>query len=557
MEIITLKNFTKSVSALQLKKSDKLIVRDVDELEPNSFVAYIDIDDESYDVSIKFSDKNEVIETSCECDLKSTLCIHKVAFLNYLSKKASKTNNITRKKKVSKFEEIISNIEISTLKNWVAELLSKNKDLELLFVNQFSNDKKEFTKEEVKTLINNSIKSIIKSKKTIETSELKKIIDLLDVTLKSAIIFCEDNILNKDCFDLLLFIFDELNNFHNKYFLTSVKVERFIEKISNQIHAKIYLIKDNEVWKKINNMFFETIFYDSNIVLTHAKFDLMISLYKNTSDNIDRQAYFANKLEEFYLSILDKKKTPSLLISNFALDVFLENNLFESNFKYFPSYRYENDFNLKLIDGLLNINKINEAETIAIYQIKYNNYAEFNFDYWKRLKIIYTIQKNITKLVQVLVNTVFIDLDFEGLMIIKSNTEKDYYNKFRSNLQGKLKRNFEKFKDAPKFYFQILNSEKTYSKMIENISPYINYDLIFEYREEMYLTNKLAFLVKLTDVESKWYTSKTINLEYREKLIDWILERYEAIILETFLKGKTRYGNSIFYEEFVKKIQSK
>ncbi|WP_395077612.1 hypothetical protein [Flavobacterium sp.] len=554
---ITLQNYSKNINASTLKKSQKLIVRDIDELKPNSFVAYVDEDRNSYDVSIILSINKEIISSACDCGSKSNLCIHKIVFLNYLSAKGNVSNKIARKKKLTQAEEIISGIDVNILKNWVIQLLNKNKDLELLFVNEFSNDKKEFNSKEVKILIDNSIKSVIKNKKSIENSELKKIIDLLDVTLKPVVVFCEDNISKKEGLDLLFFIIDELSDFHNRYYLTSVKVERFVEKISNQVNSKIYLLKDYDKWTEIVDLIFETIFYDSKFSLTISTFNFVTSIYTNTSDNNDRRFYFAKKLEAFFLFLIKNNQTPSLLFSNFILDVLSENKLFESNFKYFKSFRYENSFNLKLIDALLEINKLEEAEILSVHQIRLNGYVEFNIEYWKRLKNIYSIQKNQTKLVEVLTNTVFFDFDFEGLMLIKANKETPYYNKFRSNLQGKVKRIFSKSKQAVLFYYQILNSENAYSKMIETICSYTNYDLLFEYKEEMYLTDKLAFLINLTDIESKWYSSKTINVEYREKLIFWILERYETIIIETFLKGKTRYGNSIFYEEFVKVIQAK
>ncbi|MFV7235008.1 hypothetical protein [Flavobacterium sp. ZB4R12] len=538
-ERLTFLNFSKKISSALLKKSEKLIVRDIDEEKPNSFVAYVDQDKDSYDVAIEVSDKNEIINSSCECNSKG-FCIHKIAFLNYLSKKNAKKVKSPRKKKRTQSEELIEELDQNALRNWVIQLLKKNKDLELLFVNEFSISKVEYSKSDVKLLIENSIKSVIKNKKNVEINELKKIIELLEITLKPVIEYCKADLSNKERLEMILFVIEGLIDFNNRIFTTSVRLIRYIEKIPNEIIAEITSITDENKWEDVVDLNFKIIFYDSKQSISNMIFDYMVSLYRKEESNIERKKYYAKKLKEFFLYVNKNEIRLGIAISNFVIEVITENNLFEELFQYFKPVRYENDFNLTLIDSLIAINQISLAENYATQQVANNYYVEFNFEYWKRLKTIYTLQENEKKLVAILMNTVNIDFNFDDYLMIKETIPALEFKKFRSNLLGKAKRSFDKNKQAVVFYFKVLFSEKSFNKMIENICCYTDYELVYLYKEELYLTDKLGFLDKLTTIESKWFSQKGINInfEYREKLMDWVLTKYDEIILTAFLKNK-------------------
>ncbi|QYS90326.1 hypothetical protein JJC04_09110 [Flavobacterium covae] len=99
----TLSTFLKENNT-KLKEIKKLTVRDLDELEPNSFVAYVDQKDKSYDVQIKINSKKEIETTLCDCSANS-VCIHIIALASFLknqktitetSKKESLKNNLNQ-----------------------------------------------------------------------------------------------------------------------------------------------------------------------------------------------------------------------------------------------------------------------------------------------------------------------------------------------------------------------------------------------------------------------------------------------------------------------------
>jgi hypothetical protein len=556
MEAITLDNLKKNNTASVLKKAEKLVVRDVDEEKTNFFVAYVDQNDTSYDVAIAISDKKEIINSRCDCN-GSGFCIHRIALANYLAKKRIKKEPVPKKKKVPQSEALLAELNPDTLKKWVVELFDKNKDLELLFVNEFAAAKTVYTKTEVKLLISTAIKSVIKSKKKVELSEVKKIVDLLNVTLKPVIQYCINTLSKKESVEIYMLIFYELKAFDNKIYSNSGRIAQYVEQISNEIIVEIASVASFTDWMAVIDLNVAFILSEAIPFEKAIAFDYVVSMY-NSTESAERKKYFAEKLKAFFLEVYKNGFRLNGTASAFLLEVFTANNLFEDVFLYFNPVRFENGFNLSLIDKLIAINQIALAEKFATEQVGANSYVEYSVPYWERLREIYILRGDREKLVPILLNTVLIDFNFEDYLLIEETIPALEFKKFRSNLLGRAKRNFDQSKAAVAFYFKVLFAEKSFVKMIDLISYETGYYVVYEYKEELYLTDKLRFLNRLATVESSWssYKKDTLNLEYKAKIMDWVLTRYDEIVLATFIKDKHRYRDSVFYEELVRKVNA-
>ncbi len=553
MELLNLKTFAKNIAANKLKQSAKIIIRDIYEEPKNRFIAYADDKDVSYDVGIEIDENDEVLDSDCDCEIKG-LCVHRIAFMVYLSERKTKPKQV-RAKKQSPTEILVDNLDANVLKNWVNDLLKKNKDLEFLFTTEFSINTEEYTKPKVKLLIDSSIKSVIKTRKNVETNELKKIIDLLEVTLKPVIDFCIDDLANPDKLEIVLFIFQELVAFDQKIYSSSVKVVRFIEKISKQVIDSFSNKNDNVNWQKITDLHFDFILNDKLNTIEGTHFNHIKLLYKSCHDNQFRKKYFAIKAENFSIKLDGKKLTFGINVSVFILEVLYENDLFEKNYSIFKAHRYENEYNLSLIDKLIAIDKIQEAEEIALAQVASNYYVDYNFPYWTRLKNIYKTQNNLVNLVKILIDTVQIEMNFDGFLIIKQNLPEADFKKFKSNLMGRTKNKFSSYNDAPQFYFKMLNDDKNYKKMIDSISEYTDYDVVFEHKEVLFNENKIDFLHKISTIESGnyYYRNKEYNLEYRDKLANWVLETYDEAILKNIKRISVHSISSKFRDLLIEK----
>lgn len=92
---ITIKNYKSSLPSELIKKAQRCIVRECDEINPKHFVSYVDESDNSFDVSLTF-DKALIIAHQCDCTELIPFCQHKIALLAFIETGKSSTNPIIR-----------------------------------------------------------------------------------------------------------------------------------------------------------------------------------------------------------------------------------------------------------------------------------------------------------------------------------------------------------------------------------------------------------------------------------------------------------------------------
>ena len=552
MEFINLFALSKSIAAAKLKQSAKILIRDVDQISDNNFVAYADDKAQSYDVSIKIDNDKNLIDSDCDCEIAG-ICVHKIAFMIYLGNAQQKPKAV-RTKKQTPSEILINSLDANTLKKWVLNLLNKNKDIELLFTNEFSVNNEIYTKPQVKTLINNAIKSVIKNRKSIETAEIKKVLDILDVTLKHVIDYCCSDLTDKDKFEVMLFMIDELFDFDNRMYNSSVKIQRYIEKITKEIVDFVSSINDEIIFQKITDLYFESILNHDISNINEANFKHIQLLYHENINSDIRKKYYAQKIQNFIVNAFFNKIKYNTKIDFYAIQVLFENNLFATTYQYFKPVKYENEYNLSLIDKLIAVNKISEAEQIATSQIAGNYYIEYNLPYWQRLKLIYNSEKDALKLWNILIKTVPLEFNFQDFLYVKDLMRDTDFIKYKSDLLERTRQNLSKNIQAPIFYFNVLADDGNFKKILESISEYTDYDLVFDYKEDLYKEDKILFLLAICKIEdNNMHNIKEFNIEYRQKLVFWIIEKYDDLALKSFLTTYTKRLDSQFLNLIIEK----
>lgn len=548
MAILSFDNYKDKISAIVLKKADKLIVRDFDEQSNNHFIAYVDEGDVSYDVSIEVNQNKEITSTACDCVAGEKICVHKIAFLNfYFNKKTTKTK-VNRKKKLSEVEDLIEKINEHELKNWVLDLFKTNKDLELLFKAEFDKTTISYDKKTVKIIIDSSIKSIVKNRKNIDASEITKIIKLLDVSLLPVINYCKNCISMPDTHQLLYFIYNEIIDFHNRTYSSSIKLIRLYEKIYKDIILHIQAIVNQEQWEVVLQNYF-AFFEDVNSTTVH--FDLLFYFYESISDS-GRKKSFAIYFSDIYKNAILEIKHFSVEFDEFALKVLSENQLFEDMYKSFKAIKYANKYNIFLIKKLLEINKIDEAILMADQQIQGNSNSHYDTDYYKVLESIYLKTNNLSGLSFLDIQLIQEDFSFERYLNIKKNwkkSEKEFVL-FRTLILTKCRRNFQESNNAKFLYFDILNSYQNYAKMFENINDNVGYEVIFKFKEILFQVNSIDFLIALNGIS---YENSNLKKElqereneFRKNLLDWVIDSYNASIISRVSSIKNRFHQTFF-----------
>ena len=548
MELLTLDNFKNKIAVTVLKKAEKLIVRDFDEETPNHFIAYVDEGSISHDVSFEINEKKELIKTNCDCENGTKMCVHKVSFINFFLNKKTTKSKVVRKRKLSETEELIQNCNENELKNWVLDLFKTNKDLEFLFKAQFGKVSINYDKKSVKIIIDTSIKSVIKTKKNIDASEITKIVKLLEVSLLPVLNYSKDTISSPETYELLYFIYNEIIDFDHRIYTSSVKLIRLFEKIYKDIILYSQSIQNKEHWQNIMQNYF-AFFNELNSTILHFK---LLEYFYESIDSSERKKIFAKELYKNYEKLVLNTKYFSADFSKFILKVFAENELFEPIYTNFKPIKYENRYNLFLIEKLLEINKIDEATKIAEDQIQGNSNYFYDIGYYKVLEPIYKKNNNLASLSIIDFALIQEDLSFERFLRIRDNwkrSEKDFVL-FRTSILTKCKRHFDENRNARFLYFEILNSYQNYKLMFDNINESLGYEVIFNFKEILFKVNSFDFLTSLNNVsyENSYLKkeSREIENDFRQKLLDWILTEYDEVILRRISKNKHRYRITFF-----------
>jgi hypothetical protein len=175
---LSLKNYTTELPKNLLAQAGKNAVRECDETGKGSYVAYVDEGDDSYDVSLNIKSNGEIESSECDCKNGKLFCRHKAALLINITrgKKEKKTAKV--KVKVNKSDALLDDASLHELKEWLRNLLQKNPDIQLAFTHHFSAKHHQFTTDEIEKITNDALRAVVKNKKNIDLTQLKKIIEL-------------------------------------------------------------------------------------------------------------------------------------------------------------------------------------------------------------------------------------------------------------------------------------------------------------------------------------------------------------------------------------------
>lgn len=506
---LTLTNFQTTLSPALLLKGGKCTVRECDETAKGSYVAYVDEGKESYDVSLRLSPKNEVAEHHCDCGSTEAFCRHRAALLLTIAGKAKKPAAAKAvkggKAKQSKTDLLLEAADADKLKAWVKELLDKNKDLALAFVQRFGEQKTVYTKADAEALTAEAAKSVVKNRTRVEQSELKKIVDLWADVHKPVVEAYTANVTNKDAFLAFHAVLDACFFFAQKVNATGVKISNYVDALLNQTVEPITVLYTDEAFETAIAFFRKYIPDGANRVRLHYLQQVQKILSLSTPE---RLAAGTEKLVQQYT-----EANPDRLINGRdytkTLFEFVERNgLLPKYLAAFKPITFDNAFNALLIEKLIDAGSLNVAETYARAQIAANFREEYNLPYLELLKKLYSLQKAEEKQAEVTAQLLPYTFDFDDYLFLYNRMpEGEEKQKWRTKLITKAKNASSYGRNASKlFYFRLLDHEKSYKKMIASINSSTPYQVICAYYEPMALTDKNALLIAILEKgdESIW-----------------------------------------------------
>ncbi len=492
MEKISLLNIAKVFPSTLIKKSEKLNARDIDEESPNHFVAYVDDGDASFDVKIVLNTKKEVTESSCDCENNIGFCSHKLAVLMALvSKKSPQLIKVVRKRKQTETDLILDGVAHDELKMWIIDIFKKNKDLELLFLNEFKKSNDSYTADDIKILIKNTVKSVLKNRKNIDASQLKKTLELLESSLKPVMKYLTIESSKTETIQKFAAVMDALIEFEENVYINSIKIQRFIEKLSSEFLAATYNIKDEDAWKAICKKAFSVFLTNEKETLHLYYIAFLYELYNKTPAQENKQLFYIEQWIS-YISYSNKQKFAQFPdINSFVIKVCLELGVFDKYYSLFSPIKYQNEYNEMLFEALMTIKKYKVVEIYAKAQININSDRKYNRPYYGFLKTIYKLQENDDEFMKIALESMMSDFDFETYQFVKSKRTTEFHS-FKKIVYRYSNSAFQINNCAAESLFmKIFSEERDYQAITKYMSEIKNLSVYNDFFEEFAKINKV------------------------------------------------------------------
>jgi flavodoxin len=537
---LSLKNYTTTLTKELLKLAEKNIVRECDEIEKGRYVAYVDEGEDSYDVSLVILQNGEIKMADCDCKNNKTFCRHKTALLLFIAGAKKEKKPAKVKTKANKSDALLDDAALHELKDWVKNLLLKNPDIELAFVHHFSAKNNTFTAEEIEKLTNDAVKAVVKNKKNIDPTQLKKIVELWADIHAPIVQQYQAGAAGENMFTCLHVLLNCCMETHTKLGVNSKKIPAYVDSLLKTCVETIAGIYDEQSWSAATG-YFITHITDKNRNIRFYYLQHLQNIISLSSG--DRKKLLVNEIVNQYSKLKPDNMVYGDTYTQRVFDMVEEQGFFEKYYTVFKPVEWSNAYNEKLI-GLLIENKHHSlAEKYCRAQIAGNYREEYNIPYLKLLKQIYAVTGNEKGMADVLTQLFPYTFLFEDYLFITARMNDDEEKKkWRTKILSRARNASRNYSHAAMlFCFALADHEKKYVKMIEYIDGYTRYDIILRYFELMARTDKTRLLQALLGKsdEYNWGSS----MESREKddavfpeLYTTVLKHYTADYLKAAIK---------------------
>lgn len=545
-----LKSFPTSV--LKEAKTFQNKIREFEETEKGNFIAFVDDGSESYDVNIVLNPTADSVEqASCDCNDKSAFCIHKVAVLIFMKDGSkSKSNESTtlkkiRKKKLSPIEELMDGIDAAPLRSWLLSELIANKELAFKFKTHFNNEGLKLTIEQFNAYGTDTLKAILKTKKYIENSHIKPILDIWNKYLDGHFETIIHLIPDKDFFAYFL----EIKNFHeeinNRLKTNSTRVHTNFNKISDRIYAYVTSLPESDQITFFQNLI--EFLGSKNLSMLDASICLTKIGHSITKENFIK--CFHKLLENgFSMSSTEEKYLTALVTVVVEKGVLAE---LKPKFKILSFY---NEYNLQLLKGLIEIKAYDEVIDSCKKIITRNSEEKYDLAYLNILIEVYSILSDRKNLILTKKMIFEICPEYHNYKavdeMLESNSDKSAFKKLA--LTKQIRPQTKDYIAVLSLKFGIWYDSEDYEKILDKLDTPAAYDLAKPFLEKLYLFDKYLLLEKFFNhIIVSWYFSDT---EDDEKTLKTFIANHYTLKEILSFESKHLYMN-FAVKEFIKQLK--
>jgi len=552
---ISLENYKTALPKELQKLAEKNEVRECDETEKGHYVAYVDDGKDTFDVSLILAPDKKISSHTCDCKNTGNFCRHKAALLMHIAKGTKTTQSVKAKKK-SKAEALLDEAEPDDLKQWVKDLLQKNKDIELSFIHFFSGKQQQYSPDEVTNLTNEAVKTIVKNKKNIDPTQLKKVVDVWTVIHAPIVKSHQVNVTNENSFLCFHALLESCILFQSNINTSSNKIGKYIEGLLQQSVEAVANLYDEEAWKTALGHFIENIF-DKYKIRMHYVFHLKNILPISSEE---RRNTLIDLLARQYKKKFSENITNGNQYTKALFQIMEEYELINKYYKLFAPLTFDNDYNVKLIRTFINNGETETAKQYCDKQIKSNYRDEYNIAYMELLKEIYILEKDEINLATVLSQLLPFTFNFDDFLYIYDRMKNvEEKKKWRTKILTKARSASNRYDTvAAEFSFKLMDYEKKYSKMIDYINSDTPYHLILQFFDPMVLTDKTSLLKAIIDKSEGHFISADDEKEKQifPQLLSLLLKHFNPDYLERVISQETKRKYYYTPNNFIRYMQA-
>lgn len=538
----------KDIPKASLKKIDNLLVRELDEESKGMFVSYVDDKDSTFDVRLEIS-RNTILVHECDCDEVAAYCLHKLAVLKAIKtpkKRVGEVKKTARVKKMSDVEILMMDLDKEAMTTWLHRIFKVHKDLELQFLLDFAKQEVKYSKEDVKLMIEEAIKSVVGRRKKLDAREIKKVADLVEKSLEGVREFILIHSHEDIVLDLLQTVCETIYDFETRTRHTSVRMIRVVDSFIEHTALSIIQIKEIELWERMFNKIWDKVF-DEDQELFYV-WDLKLLKLLSSSFNEVQKKVIANKVIDFVVNKNAAFENMQIEIRIFFLDALCKTSLFEEYRGYFKPIRYANEFNLKLLEALKNVDD-SLLEEYCLMIIGENVEEKYNTPYYQLLHDLYTEKERVDRVVIYKKKLFLANRSLEDYQYLMQHDDPRAFKNFRKLLLSHLEDEFHKRKASQELFLNILNLESNYKEMLFHLDYQIPVRLFYPYLESLFTFDDKLLLSKLLIVGRYGF----FGAEVHEETVDFVTKMYRKNLLLQEIT-KHGFGEGSFNEAIVLRL---
>jgi hypothetical protein len=250
-----------------------------------------------------------VTQHSCDCGKLDAqgFCLHQLAMLLQLSTNKTKTVKPVTKRKVKEdpMTVLLNQVDPEELKVWLKEVLNQQKDLAIAFTNRFAAKPADYSNEEIVKITDAAVRSVVKNKKKLDQSELKKIILLWKEVHEPIIGYYLSNITAVEKIETFSTLLISIDKWDRSFNIKSTKIDTYKKEVFAKTIQPLYDIENEAIWKQVIEGYFKQGFMGDNPA--KAEWLIFLSDLVKFETRETRVDFILNSFKKNYAAITQKK----------------------------------------------------------------------------------------------------------------------------------------------------------------------------------------------------------------------------------------------------------